>query len=228
VAMKGGVLWRIKLLGVFGVVLAVGLVFASGAAAKPGEQFVIEEPSGPVAVAIDDGVQLQAMEPVVFDAGSWSIQCEQGTLAGTVEELAAKEMTLSLSTVGFSGLPPNPCESTWGATKVTFPPVPILGVVKKDGKAELTGTEKGDLAFTLDFTEKGISCTYRASKVKSMYPPNPIEPIVLKSGEAKLKLMTEDSGGECPKKGALMGDAWALTARATSSELFYPVALEQL
>jgi hypothetical protein len=188
---------------------------------------VIENPSGPVAVAIGDGVQLKAMEPVVFDAGSWSIQCEQGMLAGTVEEVAAKEMALALPTVDFSGFPPNPCESTWGATKVTYPPSPIEGVVKKDGKAELTGTGKQGLAFTLDFTEKGISCTYRASKVKSMYPPQPVEPIVLKFGKTKLKLASQSSM-ECPKTGALMSDKWALAARTPSTELFYPVALEQL
>src|SRR5271155_532529 len=139
--MEGGVMWPIKLLGVFGVVLAVSLVLASGAAAKPGEQFVIEEPSGPVAVTIGDAVRLQAVEPVVFDAGSWSIKCEQGMLAGTIAEVAAREIALSLPTLDFSGFPPSPCESTWGATKVMFPPSPIMGVVKKNGKAELTGTE---------------------------------------------------------------------------------------
>lgn len=223
---------RVKTIGVLGVILAMSLVFASGASAAkeaPVLRFALEEPTGSVPVAVGDDVQVRATSPVKFDTGSWSVECSSATMSGTVGALSSEEMKLSLTTAAFSGIGGGACTSTAGNADIAIEELPWANVLAKKGKAELE-PESGAkyLTFTVGLSvpgEEEVKCSYRADKVTSVFSKTG-EPITLTAAETKFTVAKLASSPECPKTGYLQSSSWSLTSGVPKGESF-PVVLKE-
>jgi hypothetical protein len=226
---------RITLLGAVGVILAMSLAFAPGASAakeKRALEFMFEGPTGNEPVPVGDDVHVDSTGTIAFEVGPWTVECAQGALSGTVHEVAANEMELSLTSASVRGPgPEGACKGTAGNAYITAGSLPWANTLTTKHKATLTPEgEAKYLTFTLALTPEGrdeaIKCAYTASAVKSSFSKEE-EPITLVSGRVTLKA-TKASDAECPKTGAMLEAKWSVKAAAPKSENFYPVVLNSL